>query len=77
MIPTHTNTNAKNVFHWKFVLSPRMIADKITPKIGVKKPNTATLDTGLYFKSRLHKVYAPAEINPMYNNRAKPLAVTA
>ena len=35
-------------------LSPRTIAEMMTPQIGFIKPNTATFETGLYFSSTDH-----------------------
>ena len=43
--------------------SPNKNADRITPNTGFIKPNTATLDTGLYFNKIPHKDYATAEIH--------------
>ena len=45
----------------KVSASCNKIADKSTPKIGVVKPNTATFDTGLYFKRTPQSEYATAD----------------
>ena len=42
--------------------SCRKITDISTPKIGFMKPRIVTVLTGLYLRSRLHTVYAPAEM---------------
>lgn len=40
----------------------------MTPHIGFMKPNTATFDTGLYFKSIAHNEYAAADTNARYRS---------
>ena len=56
--------------------SPNKNADRITPNTGFIKPNTATLDTGLYFNKIPHKDYATAVIHARENSMAIPAAVT-
>ena len=56
-IPKHTSASA-NTFLISAIFSPKNIAESITPKIGVKKINTETEPTLLYFKSKDQSVKA-------------------
>ena len=61
-IPIQTKANAMISFVLKgWLLSDNKKADSNAPKIGLVKPKTVILETGLYFKSRAHKVYAIAD----------------
>lgn len=68
-IPAHTRTSAIRVNQDKsWSLSPKIIAEKVAPNRGFVLLNTATLETGLYFKRKPCKVNAHADRNPRYKS---------
>ena len=65
-IPADTRMSAASLFHASACsASPRKIAERSTPKSGVRKLKIDTVLTGLYFIRIPHTEYATAEMSAM------------
>ena len=65
-MPVHTSISEIIPFIPKSSLSSRSSPESITPKRGLKNPNMATFETGLFFKRSDHTEYAAPDTNARY-----------